>query len=185
MATYELADVIAKINAAVSEKIIPEDITRLLRESREVFRNQDALFGQNGLSGEQKYAELVLKLGYWLAIRQLTPEGFITLEKRIPHDYNESWEVEEPGYSNMMGGADKSLGPVLNSGGHHNEGSDKVYFGELYLSNGRETGGGSIRLMPVTSPSVPMNVPSPQKNGCLLALVFAPFTLICKLIERL
>lgn len=183
MATYELAEVIAKINVAVSEKIIPEDITRLLRESREVFRNKDTLFGQKGLSGEQKYAELVLKLGYWLAIRQLTPEGFSTLEKRIPHDHNERWEVEEPGYSNMMGGADKSLGPVLNSGGHHNEGSDKVYFGELYLSNGRETGGGSIRLMPVQEYTKPIYAPNPQKTGCLLALAFAPFTLLCKLIE--
>ena len=55
---------------------------------------QPALFDTPGLQGPLKHAELVVKLGYWLALDQMTAADFREWVERIPAEDNSGWDVD-------------------------------------------------------------------------------------------
>ena len=114
---WDLPKLYAILTRGISEGAIPDDIVKSIIESMEVFlnhRNDYFLLSPDTLQGPSKFAELTLKLGYWLAIRRLTPEGFRMLQAKIPPEHNLKWGVESPGSRPPLGAKlpDKALGPI-------------------------------------------------------------------------
>ena len=52
------------------------------------------MFDSQQLRGPVKEAELIVKLGYWLAMNQLTEKEFRIWADRIPPDDNAGWDVD-------------------------------------------------------------------------------------------
>ena len=82
------------IHWAISLGKIPEDIAQRIQSALSVFRVEAELFDSQQLRGPAKQAELVVKLGYWLAMNQLTEKEFRTWADRIPLDDNAGWDVD-------------------------------------------------------------------------------------------
>ena len=83
----------AAINSAIAKGQIPDDIAKVLAECAEAIKGTELGFHTKALEGPARYAELVLKLGYWLAIGKLTPFRFRDLQATIPHTGNFGWDV--------------------------------------------------------------------------------------------
>ena len=82
------------IHWAISLGKIPEDIAQRIQNALSVFRVEADLFDSQQLRGPVKEAELIVKLGYWLAMNQLTEKEFRIWADRIPPDDNAGWDVD-------------------------------------------------------------------------------------------
>jgi hypothetical protein len=82
------------IRRAILDGQFPEDIAAMIKESFRVFQIEPALYDQPGLQGAAKHAELVVKLGYWLALGRLTGDEFREWTARIPPEDNQGWDVD-------------------------------------------------------------------------------------------
>ena len=82
------------IHWAISAGRIPDDIVRIIREGLIFFQEDDALYDSPNLQGPAKRAELVVKLGYWLAVGQLTEKEFRLWANCIPPENNAGWDVD-------------------------------------------------------------------------------------------
>ena len=84
----------ATIRWAIADGKITWDIARRVEESLAVCEANAGLFDAPGLQGPVKRAELVVKLGYWLALGQMTPADFREWIERIPPEDNLGWDVD-------------------------------------------------------------------------------------------
>ena len=82
------------IHWAISLGKIPEDIAQRIQSALSVFRVEAELFDSQYLRGSAKQAELVVKLGYWLAMNQLTEKEFRIWADCIPPEDNAGWDVD-------------------------------------------------------------------------------------------
>lgn len=85
---------IRTIRRAILKRRFPEDIAQKLKDSLRVFLVEPALFDQPGLDGPVLQAKLVVKLGYWLALGQLTEQEFRVWADCVPADDNAGWDVD-------------------------------------------------------------------------------------------
>ena len=85
---------IGPIHWAISLGKVPEDIVQLIQKSLETFKQDTALFDSVNLQGPVKHAEMVVKLGYWLAVGQLNAQEFRTWADCIPTEDNAGWDVD-------------------------------------------------------------------------------------------
>ena len=86
--------ILGPIHWAISLGKIPDDVARWIRDSISVFQEDTAMFDSAELRGPAKRAELVVKLGYWLAMGQLTEKEFRLWADCIPPDDNAGWDVD-------------------------------------------------------------------------------------------
>ena len=84
----------ATIRWAIMDGKFAWDIARRVEESLAACEAQAALFDTPGLQGPLKHAELVVKLGYWLALDQMTAGDFREWVERIPAEDNLGWDVD-------------------------------------------------------------------------------------------
>ena len=84
----------ATIRWAIVDGKIAWDIARRIEESLALCEAHVELFDTPGLQGPVKHAELVVKLGYWLAMGQLTDKEFRIWVDCIPPDDNAGWDVD-------------------------------------------------------------------------------------------
>ena len=84
----------ATIRWAIVDGKIAWDIARRIEESLALCEAHAELFDTPGLQGPLKHAELVVKLGYWLALGQMTPADFREWVARIPSEDNQGWDVD-------------------------------------------------------------------------------------------
>ncbi len=82
------------IHWAISLGRIPDDIAQRIQHALSPFRIDADLFDSENLRGPAKQAELIVKLGYWLAMGQLTDKEFRTWAERIPPEDNAGWDVD-------------------------------------------------------------------------------------------
>ena len=91
----------ATIHWAMSSGQMPDDIAQQIQKSLAVFKEDTALFDSENLQGPAKYAELVIKLGFWLVRGQLKEHEFGIWVAAIPPVDNRGWDVDllnaEPG----------------------------------------------------------------------------------------
>ena len=73
---------------------VPGDIASQIQAALAVFRVDGELYDSENLHGPVKHAELVVKLGYWLAMGQLTDKEFRIWVDCIPPDDNAGWDVD-------------------------------------------------------------------------------------------
>lgn len=85
---------IQTLRRAVLDSRFPNDVERRVKESLRIFLVDPSLFDKPGLQGPAKRAELVLKLGYWLALGQLTEKEFRIWVDCVPPEDNAEWDVE-------------------------------------------------------------------------------------------
>ena len=86
--------ILGPIHWAISLGKIPDDLARWIRDNIAVFQQDTALFDSADLQGPAKHAELVVKLGYWLAMGQLSEKEFRLWVDCIPPDDNVGWDVD-------------------------------------------------------------------------------------------
>lgn len=86
--------IVAPIHWAISLGKIPGDIAERLQNALAVFHADTALFDSPDLRGPAKCAELIVKLGYWLAMGQLAERNFRAWADSIPPDDNAGWDVD-------------------------------------------------------------------------------------------
>ena len=84
----------ATIRWAIVDGKIAWDVARRIEESLALCEAHAESFDTPGLQGPLKHAELVVKLGYWLALGQMTPADFREWVERIPPDDNQGWDVD-------------------------------------------------------------------------------------------
>ena len=82
------------IHWAISLGKIPGDVAEKIQNALSVFRIEAELFDSENLKGPVKHAELIVKLGYWLAMGQLTEAEFRAWADCIPADDNAGWDVD-------------------------------------------------------------------------------------------
>ena len=82
------------IHWAISLGKIPEDIVQRIHAALAFFRVDAEAFDSANLTGPAKQAELVIKLGYWLAMNQLTEKEFRIWADCIPPKDNAGWDVD-------------------------------------------------------------------------------------------
>lgn len=82
------------IHWAISRGKIPNDIAQRIQSALSVFRVDAELFDAQHLRGSAKQAELIVKLGYWLAMDQLTEKEFRIWADCIPPEDNAGWDVD-------------------------------------------------------------------------------------------
>ena len=82
------------IHWAISLGKIPDDIVQRIQSALSVFRVDAELFDDQHLRGPAKQAELIVKLGYWLAMNQLTEKEFRIWADCIPPEDNAGWDVD-------------------------------------------------------------------------------------------
>ena len=82
------------IHWAITMGKISGDIARQIQSALAVFRLDADLYDSESLHGPLKQAELIVKLGYWLAKGQLTEKEFRILADCIPPDDNAEWNVD-------------------------------------------------------------------------------------------
>ena len=82
------------IHWAISLGKIPDDIVQRIQSALSVFRVDAELFDDQHLRGPAKQAELIVKLGYWLAMNQLTEKEFRIWADCVPPEDNAEWDVE-------------------------------------------------------------------------------------------
>ncbi len=73
---------------------IPDDIAGQIRTSMAFFKENTELFDSQNLQGPTKQAELIVKLGYWLAMGQLSEKEFRIWAGCIPEEDNAGWDVD-------------------------------------------------------------------------------------------
>jgi hypothetical protein len=79
--------------ASANEKY-PRDILQYIEDSLLLFHEDTDLYDTPDLQGPVKRAELIIKLGYWLALGQLTPTDFREWLEQIPAVDNQGWDVD-------------------------------------------------------------------------------------------
>ena len=82
------------IRRAILNGRYPADVARRIKENLRIFLAKPALFNVADLRGAPKQAELVVKLGFWLAKGQLSEEEFRTWADAIPPEDNAGWDVD-------------------------------------------------------------------------------------------
>jgi hypothetical protein len=82
------------IRWAILDRRFPNDIAQMVTNSLRIFLVAPSLYDRPGLQGPIKQAELVVKLGYWLALGQLQEQEFRTWADRIPTKDNDGWDVD-------------------------------------------------------------------------------------------
>lgn len=82
------------IHWAITMGKISGDIARQIQASLAVFRVDGDLYDSVDLRGPVKQAELIVKLGYWLAMGQLSEKEFREWADCIPPDDNAGWDVD-------------------------------------------------------------------------------------------
>ena len=82
------------IHWAITMGKVPGDIANQIQAALAVFRVDGELYDSENLHGPVKHAELVVKLGYWLAMGQLTDKEFRIWVDCIPPDDNAGWDVD-------------------------------------------------------------------------------------------
>ena len=85
---------IQTIRRAILNGRYPADVARRIKENLRIFLAKPALFNVADLRGAPKQAELVVKLGFWLAKGQLTEKEFRIWADCIPPDDNAEWNVD-------------------------------------------------------------------------------------------
>ena len=85
---------IGPIHWAISLGKVPEDIVQVIQNSLECFKQDTALFDSADLQGAAKRAEMLIKLGYWLAVGQLSEKEFRVWADCIPPEDNAGWDVD-------------------------------------------------------------------------------------------
>ena len=85
---------IKTLRRAVLDGRFPDDVERTIKESLRIFLVDPSLFDKPGLRGPAKRAELIVKLGYWLALGQLTEKEFRIWADCVPPEDNADWNVE-------------------------------------------------------------------------------------------
>ena len=85
---------IQTIRRAILDGRYPADIAQKIKDPLRIFLVEPSLFDQSGLQGSAKHAELVVKLGYWLAKGQLTENEFRIWADCIPPEDNAGWDVD-------------------------------------------------------------------------------------------
>ena len=81
------------IRRAIVDGCFPDDVAQTVRENLRIFVLEPALYDKPGLRGAAKHAELVVKLGYWLAKGQLSEKEFRLWADCIPPEDNAGWNV--------------------------------------------------------------------------------------------
>ena len=80
---------------AIASGQMPADLARLVQDNLDRFRAAGEPFDSLRLSGPAKRAELIVKLGYWLAVGQLSEREFRLWSECIPDDEdNAGWDVD-------------------------------------------------------------------------------------------
>jgi len=79
---------------AIASGAVPEDIAQDLQQSIEVFKADTSLFDSAGLKGPLKHAEMMIKLGFWLAAGQLKVHEFRIWAACVPPHDNQGWDVD-------------------------------------------------------------------------------------------
>ncbi len=82
------------IRWAILNGEFPEDIASLTQHSIRIFQADPLLYDTPGLQGPVKRAELIVKLGYWLAVGRLSVSEFRAWIDRIPPIDNCHWDVD-------------------------------------------------------------------------------------------
>ena len=82
------------IRRAILNGRYPADVARRIKENLRIFLAKPSLFNLASLRGAPKQAELVVKLGFWLAKGQLTEKEFRIWADCIPPDDNAEWNVD-------------------------------------------------------------------------------------------
>jgi hypothetical protein len=72
----------------------PRDILQHLEDSLRLFHEDAGLYDTADLRGPVKRAELIIKLGYWLALGQLTTAEFRDWIGQLPPEDNLGWDVD-------------------------------------------------------------------------------------------
>ena len=85
---------IQTIRRAILNGRYPVDVAQRIKENLRIFLAKPSLFNLASLRGAPKQAELVVKLGYWLAKGQLTEKEFRIWADCIPPDDNAEWDVD-------------------------------------------------------------------------------------------
>ena len=85
---------LATIRWAKANEKYPPDIVRHIEDSLGCFKGDPGLYDTPDLQGPAKRAELVIKLGYWLALGQLNTLEFRDWVERIPPEDNLGWDVD-------------------------------------------------------------------------------------------
>ena len=85
---------LSPIRHAILNRRFPDDIACQVITNLRIFQVEPTLYDTPGLHGPAKRAELVVKLGYWLAVGQLTADEFRDWVVRIPSEDNQDWEVD-------------------------------------------------------------------------------------------
>ena len=85
---------LSPIRHAILYRRFPDDIARQVMDNLRIFHVDPTLYDTPGLQGPAKHAELVVKLGYWLAVGRLTADEFRDWVVRIPPEDNRDWEVD-------------------------------------------------------------------------------------------
>ena len=82
------------IHWAINMGKFSSDVARQIQEALAVFRVDADLYDSESLRGPTKQAELIVKLGYWLAMGQLSEKEFRLWVDCIPPDDNVGWDVD-------------------------------------------------------------------------------------------
>lgn len=82
------------IHWAITMGKVPGDIASQIQAALAVFRVDGELYDSENLHGPVKHAELVVKLGYWLAMGQLSEKEFRIWADCVPPDDNAGWDVD-------------------------------------------------------------------------------------------
>lgn len=82
------------VREAISAGTVPDDIVQDLHQSLEAFQEDTSLFDSAGLQGPLKHAEMVIKLGFWLTVGQLSEHEFRMWIHYIPPVDNAGWDVD-------------------------------------------------------------------------------------------
>lgn len=82
------------IRWALLNREFPDDIASLTQQSIHIFQVEPQLYDTPGLQGPVKRAELIVKLGYWLAVGRLSAAEFREWIEHIPPTDNCDWDVD-------------------------------------------------------------------------------------------
>ena len=82
------------IHWAITMGKISGDVARQIQDALAVFRLDGDLYDSVILHGPIKQAELIVKLGYWLAMGQLSDKEFRIWADCVPPDDNAGWDVD-------------------------------------------------------------------------------------------
>ena len=72
----------------------PDDLAGITQQSLRIFQVNPSMYDTPGLQGPAKRAELIVKLGYWLAVGRLSAPEFRAWLERIPPVDNCDWDVD-------------------------------------------------------------------------------------------